>query len=255
MKEKNYVSANFDAKEALENVGLGEKEAEVYVYLLKHGESKSGIICEKTKIPSSRIYFLLEELIEKGLVSFKMINNIKYFRANEPETLRDLFEKKEERLSAEKHAILASIPKLQQIKNQKLPFTDFRYFSGFNGIKSAYEEIMNLWKISDEVLVVSAPVAFDKIDAFFMQVFNKKRIKDKVKLKIIITKEAEEYGEKREKLKLTEVKYSQMKTKVETLIFSDYLMLVDCGKEPYALLIKDEDFTETFREYFRVMWK
>ena len=29
MKEKSYISANFDAKEALSNVGLGEKEAEV----------------------------------------------------------------------------------------------------------------------------------------------------------------------------------------------------------------------------------
>lgn len=239
---------------SLVSIGLGEKEAVVFVDLLKHGESKSGEICNRTNVPSSRIYFLLEGLIEKGLISFRIINNIKVFRANEPESLSNLFERKEQEIKRQRELMLSSIKSLKVIKNQFREMTDFRYFKGYIGIKSAYEELLNVMKKGDEVLVISAPQVFDKIEAYLTEVFSKERIRKKILMKIIITNESRDYGKKRERMRLTQVKYSDMKTRVETVVVQDYLMLVDCGLDPYALLIKDSDFADTFRAYFKEIW-
>ena len=64
-------------KNALEAAGLSEKEAKVYLDLEEYGESRTGAICTRTGVPSSRIYVILHNLLEKGLVSYKIINNIK----------------------------------------------------------------------------------------------------------------------------------------------------------------------------------
>ena len=77
--------------EALKSAGLNDREALTYLDLQQNGESQTGKICKRTRIPSSQIYMILESLLEKGLVNFKIVNNIKVYRASDPDTLSNLF--------------------------------------------------------------------------------------------------------------------------------------------------------------------
>ena len=73
--------------------------------------------------------------------------------------------------------------------------SDFKYFSGIRGIKSLYAEIINSWKAGDEYFIASAPLeSFSKLEGFFLDVVHKKRIKDEVKLKILINKIGKKWG-------------------------------------------------------------
>ena len=54
----------------LEELGLSNAEAKIYLTLLELGPSKTGKIIDKTKLQSSTIYHLLGTLIEKGLISY-----------------------------------------------------------------------------------------------------------------------------------------------------------------------------------------
>ena len=66
----------------LEKIGLTKSEIKVYLALLELGCSATGKIVEKSKASSSKIYEILDRLMQKGLVSFiiksgiKNINNI-----------------------------------------------------------------------------------------------------------------------------------------------------------------------------------
>ena len=63
----------------------------------------------------SEIYDILEKLLEKGLISYKIENNIKTFRATTPESLYAKFHEKEEQLDKEKTELKSFITSLKQI--------------------------------------------------------------------------------------------------------------------------------------------
>ncbi|MCK4670068.1 MAG: hypothetical protein KAT43_02600 [Nanoarchaeota archaeon] len=242
--------------ESLRSAGLSEKEAIVYLNLLKYRENQTGKICDRTGVPSSRIYSILNSLLKKGLVSYRLINNIKTFKAAEPDALANLFEEKEKQIEKEKQALLKSIKELKIIPSPFERLTDFKYFHGLRGIKSLYTEIINSWKKRDNYYVASAPLeSFKKLEGFFLEVVHKKRIKDKVKLKILVNKGSEKWGSVRKKMPFTEVRYIDAKTKTEYGVLNDYFFLVSYGKEPYGLLIKDENFASTYRTLFEMLWK
>ncbi len=240
--------------EALMAAGLSEKEAVVYLDLLAHGESQTGAICKRTKIPSSHIYSILGILLEKGLVNYKLVNNIKVFRASEPDALSQLFEEKEKEIREEKGKLLESVSKLKLIRPEER-MRDFKYFKGIRGIKSLYMEIINSWKKGDEYYIASAPLeSFSKLEGFFLEIVHKKRVKDKVKLKMLVNKAGKDWGEARERMPLTEVRYLDMDTNTEYGVLNEYFFLISYGKEPYGLLIKDRNFADTYGKFFELMW-
>jgi hypothetical protein len=133
--------------------------------------------------------------------------------------------------------------------------SDFRYFTGIRGIKSLYTEIMNSWKKGDEYYVASAPLeSFSKLEGFFVEVVHKRRIKDKVKLKILVNRAGKKWGKIREKMPLTKVCYVDIDTKTEYGVLNNYFFLVSYGKEPYGLLIDDQNFAQTYKVFFDLLW-
>ncbi|MBI4145849.1 hypothetical protein HY489_00770, partial [Candidatus Woesearchaeota archaeon] len=63
---------NKEAQEILAKIGLTVQESRVYLALLTLQEAKTGVLCKETKIASSNIYKILDKLLEKGLISYKI---------------------------------------------------------------------------------------------------------------------------------------------------------------------------------------
>jgi len=59
-------------KKALRSFGLTEKEAEIYIFLAKHGVLKGGEISKQTKTQKALVYRILKSLQAKGLVESTM---------------------------------------------------------------------------------------------------------------------------------------------------------------------------------------
>lgn len=240
----------------LKLAGLSEKEAQVYLDLLQNGASQTGKLCERTKIPSSHIYPLLNRLLEKGLVSYKLINNRKVFLASTPDALANLFDEKEKQLKTEKSKLFEFIAQLKKVPMEAPRLNDFKYFQGIRGIKSLYSEIMNYWHPGDEYCVASAPLeSFRKLEGFFVEVVHKKRIQDKVSLKMIINQNSQKYGGIRKKMPLTEVRYLDIDTRTEYGVLKDYFFMITYAAEPYGLLIKDVNFAGTYKTFFGLLWE
>ena len=68
-------------EEILEEFGLTKNEVKIYLTLLKMGRALAGEITEKSGIHRRNVYDSIERLMKKGLVSFIIQNNRKYFRA------------------------------------------------------------------------------------------------------------------------------------------------------------------------------
>lgn len=74
--KKNRVSAGGQAQELLQEqvlptlraLGLSSYAGQAYLALIKKAESTAGALCNETGIHDSKIYYALEELVEKNLV-------------------------------------------------------------------------------------------------------------------------------------------------------------------------------------------
>ena len=65
----------------LTSLGLSPSEIKTYLHLLRTGRSYVNKLSSELKINRSNIYEALERLIAKGLVSFIVRNNVKWFEA------------------------------------------------------------------------------------------------------------------------------------------------------------------------------
>src|SRR5512135_1066922 len=65
-------------KNVLNNIGLTEKETQIYIFLAKFGAIKTGEISKQTKINKGEIYRILKALEEKGVVESTLDSPARY---------------------------------------------------------------------------------------------------------------------------------------------------------------------------------
>jgi HTH-type transcriptional regulator, sugar sensing transcriptional regulator len=241
--------------EKLQNIGLTQNEAKVYLFLLEYQEARTGIICSKLGIHNSHIYKILERLLDKGIISYKIVNNVKVFRPVDPESLFALFKEKERVLIEQKQDLKIFISKLKKIEIKEQKENDFKYFEGQSGVRSMFTEFVSSFDKSSDVLIASAPLSYEKWNAFLLDLFHPPRIKKKVSQKLLIPRRLKKHALEREKFKPIEIKYTSTEMDSEFGVSGDLIYFLSKGDKPYALLIRDKNLANTHRMIFDTMWK
>lgn len=241
----------------LEKLGLTKGEIKVYLALNKLEEATVGPIGKHSKVSKSKIYDILDKLIEKGLVGYITKEGTKWFTANDPHMMLEYVAKKEDELEKTKAEINQLIPQLIMQRSTAKKQRVAEIYEGFHGLKAIREELMQAFKPGDTFLVWGAPkIANEKWEAWFLD-FHSKREKRKVKMKILYNANVRVYGEIRKRWKYTQVKYLPNKLISPTWIdiFPEAILLVVILKQPLAFVVRDKELAKSFKAYFELMWK
>ena len=240
--------------ELLERLGLTKNEIKIYTHLLKEGVSTTGPIMSELGLSSSRVYASLEELLKKGLVSYFVKNNTRYYNAESPDRLTKIADELKSRLS----------PLVDELKSLKKPKEEEEYsmiFEGFNGFKQAFDILLENSSRDKEILTIGfSPPEFglETLRTYLKNV-DTRRIKKKTPMKIIFdTAMKDTIGKDRENESYTEVRYLPKGyiTPAALSIFSDYVIhWVWKKKKTIAFVIKNKDINESFRNYFKILWQ
>lgn len=236
--------------EILEKIGLTKSEIRIYLALLKLGSTTTGPLLKETGLHRSRVYDGLQRLINRGLVSFVVKANRKYFSAADPSRLVDYADEI-------KKEIKDSISDLIKLKIGNKKEQEAFIFEGIKGIKSVLEGILKILKKGDTLYVLGSPgEANEKLEGYFKD-FHKRRIKLGIKMSILYNENAREYGELRKKWSLTKVKYmsKDIITPAWIDIYEDNIAILLIGETPLAFVLKNKKVAESFKEYFKAMWK
>ena len=118
-----------DTKSVLEELGLSEGEIKVYLALLKLGAIPVSKIKEETNLHRTTIYDFLEKLINKGLVSYVIKNNVKYYGATHPEKLMEFLNEKQNHLKQ----VLPELVKLTEFNREEVKV---EVYKGKEGLKT-----------------------------------------------------------------------------------------------------------------------
>ncbi len=244
--------------EILSKLGISIPEAKAYLALIELKESQTGIICEKSKIPSSKIYTILDSLVKKGFASYRLQNNIKVFMPSNPEIINEIFKEKREKIEEENKEIVDLIKELKTKQIAKESFSKYKYFEGIMGIKSVWNELTEYMEELDKnsIIKLHAGVkeSYEQLLPFYEE-FHKKRKKLGIRYQVIFPLEENKMGKIREK-QLAEVKYTNLKNQAEFAVIGNKLLLwYTAGKIPRAFLIEDEVFAESHEQIFDSLWK
>ncbi|MEA3413973.1 MAG: helix-turn-helix domain-containing protein [Nanoarchaeota archaeon] len=228
-------------KEKLTQAGLTGNESKVYLELLRHKELTANKISKQVSIDRTLTYTILNNLIEKGLVSYIVKQNKKFFKAEKPENLLNPIKKKE-------LFTKDLIKELNKIQKQTPTFYEIKVLEGKEGLRTLFNLIL---KNKSFFSFGGTGRAYDQL--YEMQALVKTLNKKEFFGKMILQ---EKYsGHKVTKQKIIQTKYSTTKSEATTIIFGDYVSIHLLTQKPLAILIKNKEIAESYKNYFESLWK
>lgn len=239
----------------LEKIGLTKGEINVYLALLKLGQTTAGPIVDEARVTRSKIYDILERLKNKGLVSYITKASTKYFGAADPHNILNYLEEKENEIRDEKESIKHLLPELllQQTLAEKKKIAEI--FIGVKGMQNAFNILINEFDQKETYYAFGAGKGENvKQIQLFFSMLNQQRLKKKVKSKIIFNESSRGLFESQEKSKLVEARYLAGTTPAAINIYKDVTIIAILNQEPITFLIRNKETADSFREYFKVMW-
>ncbi len=237
----------------LQEIGLTNSEINVYTTLLKSGSIKVGDLMKQVNLHRSRVYEAINRLTEKGLVSYVIKNNIKFFEATDPERLLSYIEEQKEKLNEKEYKIQKIIPELKKQIPSSLPHAEAHVFAGKEGFKTIRKAVL---KQKQDLYLIGAVGKEDKFLKYFFPNFNKLRIKNKIKWKILY--DAEVKGKKITKLPLMETKFlpKEYSSPAVINIYGDKVVNVLWKEDnPICFMIINKDIADSYRKWFELLWK
>jgi len=235
----------------LERIGLTKNEIKVYLALLELGATTTGPLTRKSEMHASRVYESLTKLIEKGMVSFILKKNRKYYSAAEPDSILDILE-------SQKREVKEILPQLKAIKKIEKDEQKSTVYEGYKGVRSVYDNIVRTLKKGDEILVFGAIGADESFMAktYFMEYTNR-RIAKGIKMRMIFNADAGETGKYYSKLKNTEVRYmpKNIKTPAAVDIYGNNIGILVLKKKPIVFQITSKEVADSYRQFFEMFWR
>ena len=228
-------------KEALKSLGLAENEIKVYLTLLKLGSSLASKIAEDIGLHRTNVYDLLEKLKSKGLVSYVIKNNRRYFKAVEPKQLLKIAEDR-------KRLIQDIVPVLENLSKFSRDEVDVEIFKGEAGLRNIFNDILRY----KEFLAWGVKGQLVRFFPYFGKQSVRRIIEKKIKKKLLC-----EYG-----VKLYRVKKDEYRTlpksyvsQATTVIYSDKIAIIVWASPSIGILIKNKNIAKNYKANFMIMWE
>lgn len=229
--------------EALHHIGLTKTEAKIYLMLVDITKAQAGVLSRKTGIHRRSVYDALDRLIEKGLVSYILENDKRYYLATNPQRIQEIIDLQQQQITTLMPTLLAKFEE-QKDKQETL------FFRGKAGIKEIFEDQIREKK---PVYVIGGSHEAKIHLKYYIPHYTNNRVKHKIKLHMIYA------GEKHQvPVPLSTVRYlpKHFFSLASTNIWSDRAAIILwLPHDPVAIMIKQPDIAKTFKNYFDVMWK
>lgn len=240
-----------EIQEVFEQIGLSKSEIEIYLRLLKLGESKVNKIKENLNFPRSTIYATLDSLIQKGYVCYVIKSGVKYFEAVNPKRILLNLQEKEKNFQE----ILSQLEKIYRVSSEK-PFVEI--YEGKEGLKTIFETVKK--DNPSEEFVISNTEIFKLLEFYFPHYMEEKR-KLGIKTKAIgpKSKDVEKYlKELKEKIRGQEIRFLPESFALDSRIqiYNDKTIIINEEKESLmSISIKDKKVASTMKKIFDNLWK
>jgi sugar-specific transcriptional regulator TrmB len=126
----------------LQNLGLNETEAKVYLALLKVGGASVGSLSRESGIARTTLYYSIEELKKKGFVFEKVIDQKRRLIPRSPEFLEKQAKNQANKANEVARSISDIIPALKKLAKEDSSFSTVNHYQGKESVWEVFEIIL-----------------------------------------------------------------------------------------------------------------
>lgn len=242
----------------LEGLGLTRGEIRVYYALLALGPSTTGEIIKRARVSRSKVYEMLDRLLEKGLVSFVVRENVKYFEAASPDAIIDWVRKKRQQLTQQEEALRKILPRIKE-KQEKAKFRQTAtVYEGFAGIKTMFNEIFTFLKKGDEyyAIAVEPEVYQNKEFVTFLKNYHIRRAERGIRVRLLAMRALKLSLSELGGTGLIEIRYTDHTIPAATLIYKDNVAtFVWVEDMPTGIVMRSPIIAQRYKDFFAEIWK
>lgn len=228
-------------KKILEKAGFSKGEIEVYLMLLKCGNSKVSAIAQFTGLHRTNIYDILEKLLEKGIVSYVIENDTKIFSAASANKILDYLNERSEEVKS-------IIPDLDRFSNYNSGQSVVEIFKGKEGLKTVLRDIIHEKK---PYCVFEENGTIERVLPNFYPQFNKLLSFEKIPV-MVLTNEISSVS-KRSLMQIRKLpKFVSFPS--ATAIYGDKVVIFVWDEPYYAFMIRSKSVAKSYQNFFESLW-
>lgn len=236
------------------DLGLHQKEADIYLNLLAIGTNPASIVAKKAGSNRSSCYAILERLLEKGFVEKIIQNKVTYFHAVDPQFLLDNFKRKHHDLETTIDRFQNTLHDLAQLKDPYNGKSKVVFYQGAAGIQNIMEDTLTAHE------TIRAYASLDELTKLLPNYFPhyySRRTSKGIHVKAIYpaTKESIKH-QKMDKYQLRESRLvpKEFDFHLDILIY-DNKVAITSFKEKFGVLIESKDIADAQKRMFDLMWE
>ncbi|MCR4278453.1 MAG: helix-turn-helix domain-containing protein [bacterium] len=239
----------------LEEIGLGEKEARVYLALLEHGTLRPHQISQYSGVNRSTAYLTLDSLQKRGIVSCGDHDGAKCYIAESPLHLERILEEEKRRHTIASTRIKDSMPQFFALWNAISHKPSVRYFEGEEGMDQCRELMLQL---AVGVETVNAFIHYDEETLLAAKNREQQRLRfssGRLRMRVLYSideglKEPA-FGKNAE---LRKIISGIPSFHGEVNIFSSFVLLATTQPVITAVILENRAMAELFRSFFEIAW-
>lgn len=234
-------------KKVLEQYGLKEMHASIYLACLEIGSASIQKISQKSGFARSSCEAVLESLHERGFVTTFRKKNVRYFSPEDPKKLISL--------AKDKVALLENaLPQFGALyyKGDTSPVS--RLYEGEDGVRLVLREILD--EAKDLLSFGSIDDIYESVGDYFPQ-FTKERIKRSIPLKVILRDSP--LARERQRLggqQLREVRLMSDNNHLSsvTFVWNNKIAMCSFKDKIIALVIQSDELANIQKTMFNLIW-
>src|SRR3989344_7541052 len=238
-------------QEIFSELGFTKSESRIYMTLLDLGTAQISHIMEKTGMHRRNIYDSISRLIEKGVVSFVILNNKKIFSPASPKRLIGLVEEKKFKIENLRTRLNKILPELE-LKTRLEERHDVRFFKGIEGLKTVFEHIL---RTGENYIGISPGYKLEKLLKYYMNHFTNERVRAGMKSRLIYSEKSRKQVEKKPLSDIRCIPEHYSSATALRVYGDNVAILLLSEKYPIAIVIKNKTIANGYRKYFELMWK
>lgn len=237
-----------EIREILEQLGLRDKKAEVYLAALELGSATVIEISQKAGIKRTTCYDILVDLIKIGLVSETSKGKKRLFIGEDPEKISKDLENKEKLFSE-------ILPQLKSVYNIKGVKPKIRFYEGKEGLKEVYADTL---KYAGEILAFASEDVVRVLGEEWAGDYLKKRVKKNIHVRAVLPKT--EYvsnvvQKDRELLRMSKlINPEKYPFSIEINIYGHKKVALMSSREQMGIIIEGDEIYKTMKFVFELAW-